>query len=135
MKNSFDDFLINLEKELQDLKTSSSKSASVLELWSDSYSQKVNLILSDDQLYASNKIEVKIMPSATEMVFMPSIIDYNDGRERILLPYFEDDYYLIHIAVEGTANDIQSLRNGNTVTVDLGFRLTATSKFTMESVS
>lgn len=132
MKNQLDNLLLELEREVKDLKTNKVKSSATITFQQKTFTKNVQLQLSSGLAVAT--VNVKVIPVVSPSLFTATLDETNDGRTRTLDMFYEDGYDFAYCYIEGTNDDRQTLIQGGTVEVDLSFRVTCLDDFTMEEI-
>lgn len=144
MQNYFDRELSQMEKELLRLKTSQQKFAGSVPTAQKSVQISVQLALSGGGNTATGYVYCKIS-SENKLLAFPTLAKYYDDitqytitprttRAFIMEPYYIDNELFIYIRAYGTSNDVQTLKNGGTVTLTNTLTVVATDDFELEVV-
>lgn len=148
MDNYFDREILQMERELLRLKTSQQKFAGSVPTVKKSIQISVPLALAGGGMTARGQIYCKIVPENTALVY-PTLSKYYD--DVLLFPYVEDrtrsfsmemyhngdDLYLEIRAIGtnyGQNNDVDTLRNGGSVSLTNTITVVATDDFEMEII-
>ena len=148
MDNYFDKEILQMERELLRLKTSQQKFAGSVPTVKKSIQISVPLALSGGGMTARGQIYCKIVPENTAL-FYPTLAKYYD--DVLLFPYTENrtryfsievyhngDDLFIEIRANGTNygqnNDVDTLRNGGSVSLTNTLTVVATDNFELEVV-
>lgn len=149
MDNYFNSEITRIEKELTQIKTSMSKSASVVQTVVDSIDVNVPLSLNSAQTNATGSKSYRVRPEKDAII----VYTLNWYSENVLtdhlIPrpvrkvYIEDSDVdgnrIITINAVGTQagenSDVQKLINGQSVSIDTKLTIRATCNFTVEAIS
>lgn len=146
MNNYFDREIKFIERELTYLKTSAQKSAADIGLYSQSVPVAVPLSLNSSQTNARGYKAFYIVADSDIMVcstldwYIDDIYDYwrpyREGtvRKAFIRSGFYNDRQIIVVRVEGGISDIESLKSGTSVTVNLTLTVNGTNTFTLEAI-
>lgn len=127
----FAEHIKNDIKEVNMLKTGTQKSASDVELTSDSILVSTNL-----DTYGYGIVYVKVSPSNDNEILINATLDKinedENGRQFETYLFFENGYYIVYVGFTGNSDDDATIAGGGTVTVSANLTVVSTDEFTME---
>jgi hypothetical protein len=141
MENYFDQELTRLEREITRLKTAKLKSAAVVETIAQTKSLYIPLALGSSGYSASGEKLYKIINDSDELI-LPTldwhygdISQYPQGSTRqayCQLGRMSNGTILLKVGVRGDNNDVNTLRNGGSVSVSVVLTVRCTGPFSLE---
>ena len=141
MQDYFERELLNIKREMTYLKTAMQKSAGIVETTSHSVSLNLPLSLDEYQINASGHARFGV--NSSDNILMMTTLNwyYDDITKASDLPRttrhadvitFYDGRPIIRVIVRGTQSDVNTLKNGGSVSIDVILTVRATDEFTLE---
>lgn len=127
-----------IKKEVHSLKVAARKSSSIVGMVSESFDLSIGLSLSQGN--ASGRRTFRISSTDGGLILasptLDKIYDWSDGRNYECLPYWQtsDQAEIVVVVVNGSSDDVNTLSQGGSVTVNVKLTITATNYFTITEV-
>lgn len=128
------DFAEHIKNDIEEvnmLKTGTQKSASDVELISDTMS--VSAVLDS---YGYGRVYVKVLPTNNNEILINATLNKinedENGRQFETYLFFENGYYVVYVGFAGNRDDDATIAGGGTVTLSAILTVVATDNFTME---
>lgn len=143
MQDYFERELLNIKREITYLKTAMQKSAGIVETTSQSVSLNLPLSLDEYQINATGRARFRVISSDDILMMTTLNWYYEDITKSSDYPRttrygdvitFYDDTPIIRVIVRGTQSDVNTLKNGGSVSVNVVLTVRATDEFTLEAL-
>lgn len=145
MENYFTTEISRLEKEILMLKTTMRKSAGVIPMEVKLLTLQISLSLNSAQTLANGKKYIKIIPNKPALILLtldkyqnniyydPTFV-IQDGWALVQLVTTPSGAEIADVSVRGSDADVQTLKNGGTVTKTVKLLIQCSDNFTTEEL-